>query len=392
MISKKSNLLGIALFIFLIAAILLIYSQNKRTSATSYITDTAKIGNIENKVVSFGTIAASQLITVGSQASGQIKKMYVQLGSNIKQGQLIADIDSTTQLNDLNSARAILKNYEAQHTSRLIAQNIAQTQNLREEKLRKNDSTSQENLENAKKTFESAKAQLAEIESLIVQARIAVDTAEANLAYTQITAPIDGVIVSLPVEEGQTINASQVTPTIALLAVLDVMSIKILISEADITRINSGMLIKFKILSDQRVEYTTHLHSIDPGNTLTTDSSTENSSSAKKITDSAIYYYGKALISNKDNRLRIGMTTQNNIIISSKNNIVLVPNSAINMDGEKQYVFVIDDNNKILKQFVVTGVTDNINTEIISGLTGGEKVITSEITEDEINKNIEKIE
>lgn len=355
------------------------------------MTELARINDIEDKVVVIGTATASQLVTVGSQASGQIKKIHVQLGDSVKKGQLLAEIDSTTQINELSTSRARLKSYEAQLEARKVSLKIASTQYARWAVLLKSDATSQDNFENAENDWEKAKADVAETESLILQAKIAVGTAEANCGYTRIIAPMDGVVVSTPVEEGQTINATQVTPVIVQLADLSIMSIRMQISEADVTKLRPGMAVTCAILSEQTVEYPTVLHSIDPADVSTTDN-IKNSDKMNAIkSDSAIYYYGRALVENNDGKLRIGMTTKNSIILRIKENVITVSNASIYERDAKKYIRILHDDDRSQEIEVSIGIADDSRTEVILGLAGGERVVTSEITDDEINDSVNKV-
>ena len=388
-IQKKRMLLTIVLMSLM--CMVLAYYFSTPSSRTTYVTELARINDIEDKVVVIGTATASQLVTVGSQASGQIKKIHVQLGDSVKKGQLLAEIDSTTQINELSTSRARLKSYEAQLEARKVSLKIASTQYARWAVLLKSDATSQDNFENAENDWEKAKADVAETESLILQAKIAVGTAEANCGYTRIIAPMDGVVVSTPVEEGQTINATQVTPVIVQLADLSIMSIRMQISEADVTKLRPGMAVTCAILSEQTVEYPTVLHSIDPADVSTTDN-IKNSDKMNAIkSDSAIYYYGRALVENNDGKLRIGMTTKNSIILRIKENVITVSNASIYERDAKKYIRILHDDDRSQEIEVSIGIADDSRTEVILGLAGGERVVTSEITDDEINDSVNKV-
>lgn len=200
-----------ALLLFLLI-IALVFSGGEEK--VSYLTETVQRGDIVKTVNATGEVAAGQLVSVGAQVSGQIEKLAVQLGQEVKKGDLIADIDSTTQRNDLEINKAKLNTYEAQLVSREIALKVAESQYEREKKLKTRDAASDESLENAENTLAAARASVDETKSLISQTQISVNTAETNLGYTRILAPMDGTVVSVPVEEGQTVNANQTTPTI----------------------------------------------------------------------------------------------------------------------------------------------------------------------------------
>ena len=127
---------------------------------------------------------------------------------------------------------------------------MAQSAYGRQAKLYKQQATSLDNLNTAKNTLDGAKADVDVIEASIKQAEIEVNTAETNLGYTQITSPIDGTVISMPISEGQTVNANQTTPTIVKVADLSQMRVKPEISEGDITKVKAGQMVNFTILSD----------------------------------------------------------------------------------------------------------------------------------------------
>lgn len=380
---KNIKVMTVAVLAVIVAVTAWIMFFDKKDDV-NYLTETATLGDIEQNVIATGEVASAQLVTVGAQVSGQILKLGVQLGQKIRRGELIAEIDSTTQLNELNTNKALLGTYKAQLVSREIALRVAQQQYDRELKLKNKDATSRENLENAENTLAAAKAQTAETKSLITQTQIAVSTSEANLGYTQISAPMDGTIVSVPVEEGQTVNANQTTPTIAQLADLSRMEIKIQISEGDVTKVAPDMPVTFSILSEPDNVYKTTLKSVDPGSVTLTSGQEQTTEDSK----SAIYYYGRLLVNNDDGKLRIGMTTQSVISIAAARNVVRVPSLTVReRDGEK-YVIVLENDKIPVERAITTGLSDNMLTEVMSGLQAGERVVSSQMTEAEISANI----
>ena len=154
---------------------------------------------------------------------------------NVKKGDMIAEIDSTTQQNEVDSTKAKLKSYQAQLTAAQITEKVAQQQYDRTKKLAEQKAASAEDLENAEDVLATAKSRVTELESTIKETEIALSTAETNLGYTRITATLDGTVVSVPVKVGQTINAAMNTPTIVQVADLSKMEILIEISEGDVT-------------------------------------------------------------------------------------------------------------------------------------------------------------
>lgn len=350
----------------------------------SYLTEPVRRGSIRKIVDATGEVGAAQLVDVGAQASGQIQKLHVALGQVVKKGDLIAEIDSTTQLNDLKTSKAKLENFRAQLAAQEVALKIAKSKYDREKLLRKSDATSRENLETAESAYASAQASVSELQSQIIQAEISVNTAEINLGYTRISAPLDGTVVSMLVEEGQTVNANQTTPNIVQIADLARMEIKIEIAEGDITKVKPGMEVSYVILSEPESTFRATLNSIDPGLTTLSDGTYGKNTSDST---SAIYYYANALVPNEDGRLRIGMTTQNSIVVAHATDVLVAPNIAVERRNGKAYVNILQPGNKsgsqVEEREISIGVSDIMNVEILSGLKEGELIISSALTKAE---------
>ena len=360
------------------------FSSNSKQEIT-YLTESVTRGNVEKTVVASGSVESVNEVDVGAQASGKITKLYVKLGQEIKKGEMIADIDSTTQINTLNTKKAALVSYQAQLKAKKTAYDVALSSYNRLSKLYTQKATSLDSLNTAKSTLDNAKAEMEAIEANIKQAEIEVNTAETNVGYTKITAPMDGTVISVPVSEGQTVNANQTTPTIVTIADLSKMKIKPEISEGDITKVKAGQEVSFTILSDSQTVYHSVIDSVDPANTTTSDSSSTSSStsSSSSSTTSAIYYYANVLIDNPDRTLRIGMTTENNIKIANAKDVLLVSNMAIQKRDGKNFVNVLNGKNQPEQREVETGVQNDFHTEIKSGLNEGEKVIVSQVANGE---------
>ena len=357
----------------------------KPKNEINYLTEPVVRTNIAQTVSATGEISAAQLVDVGAQASGQIKKLHVTLGQQVKKGDLIAEIDSTSQLNNLNTNKAKLDTYQAQLVSAEIALRSADKKYQREQALWKEDATSREALEDAQDAFAAAKASVAELKSSIRQTQIAINSAEADLGYTRITAPMDGTVVAIPVEEGQTVNANQTTPTIVQVADLSTMLNKMQIAEGDVNKVKAGMKLTFTTLSQPDNVREATLESIDPGLTTMSQGSYTTSTDT---TDSAIYYYARSLVPNEDNVLHIGMTTENTIIINQAEKVLAVPKLAVKQRGGKQYVRVLGENNQPQEKEITTGLSDNMNTEVKSGLGEGENVIISEAAAGETSDSV----
>ena len=351
------------------------WSLMKPEPQSSFITEVVKLCDIRQTVSATGEISPSNLVSVGAEASGQIKKLYVKLGQQVKKGDLIAEIDSTNQLNTLNTEKSKLETYQAKLVSAEIALSSAEKKYKRELALWKEQATSKEDLESAQDSLAAAKANVAELKASIKQSKISINTAESELGHTRITATMDGTVVAIPVEEGQSVNAAQSTPTIIQLANLETMLNKMQIAEGDITKVKAGQDISFTILSEPDTPIKAKLDSVDPG--LTTMSLGSYTSSTD-TTSNAIYYYARALVPNSDGKLSIGMTTQNTIEINGVKNVLLVPTLTVKKHNGKSYVSILGADNKAVER------------EVTVGLKEGEKVIVSEMSADEKNKSSER--
>ena len=368
---------------------------NIKDEKVEFITKKAKKGSFSKKVDATGEIFATELIDVGAQVSGQIKKLYVKLGDQVKNGDMIASIDSSTQQNSIDNKEAQLAIYKAQLESAKVALNIAKTQFNRENALFAKNATSKQEFESAKNTYSANSAKIKELEAQIKQTNIELSTAKINLGYTKITAPRDGTVVSVQVEEGQTVNANQTTPTIVNIADLSRVKMKMQIAEGDITKIKVGTPVEYSILSEPTKKFQTTVSSIDPGLTTLSDGSYGSSSSSKSSysssssSSSAVYYYAQSIVDNKDGILRIGMTTQNELLIANVEDAIIVPSIGIKKDENGTFVYVLKDG-KPVKTAVKTGIKDNLDTQIISGINENDEIITSQGSSSEIAKMIAK--
>ena len=346
----------------------------------TYITEAVKRQNVQKVVNATGEVRAIELVTVGAQASGKIEKLYVTVGQEVKAGAMIAEIDSTTQQNEVDINRARLESYKAQLAAAETAFKVAEKQYARTQKLLKQNAASAEDAENSENTYEAAKSKLTELKAALKETQISLSTAETNLGYTRITAPLSGTVVSVPVKQGQTVNAAMNTPTIVQIADLSKMEILIEISEGDIADLRGGEKVTYAILSDLSDAHETVLQSIDPGLTLLTNGQ------YSEVVDSgeAIYYYGRLNVDNPDRKLRIGMTTQNVIYVESAENVLTVPSTAIKGGAGSKYVEVLTKEG-IVQKPIVTGVSDGLNVEIKKGVAEGDAVVIAQLSSSQIS-------
>lgn len=371
----------IAICICSVVVLFLIFKKfTGKEEKTIFLTDEVKRGNIAQTVIATGTIRSNNRVEVGAQVSGRITKLNVVLGQEVKKGDLIATIDSMTQENDLEKAKSQLSSYEKQLESKKVNLEVKKSKYNRASNLYKVKSISQDDYETAKQEYADAKSGVSELEELIKQAKIEVKIAETDLSYTIITSPIDGVVVSIPISEGQTVNSMQSAPTIVQVADLKKMLIKPEISEGDITKLKKGQEVEFTILSLPEKVYKAKIDSIDPATTTLTDDEYEESASDTE----AVYYYANVIVDNKDNNLRIGMTTTNTIKVAEAKDVITIPTTALYKKGDKYYVRTLGEKEVVEEKEVKIGINDDMNTEIKSGLKEGEKLILTEMKAGEV--------
>lgn len=301
------------------------YFLKPKEQPPQYITAEVTQGDIESSVLATGILEATKMVSVGAQVSGQVRKMYVELGDQVKQGQLIARIDSVRQENDLKTAEASIKNQMAQLAVRQANLAKVEAEYNRQKAMYAQDATSRSELESAFANYKTAQADITAINAQIEQSRLTLATAKEDLGYTQIVAPMDGTIVAIVTEEGQTVNANQSAPTIVKLAKLDTMTIKAEISEADVMKVEEGQTVYFTTLGNNEKKIYAKLRQVEPApNSINTDSNTSSSSSS-----SAVYYNALFDVPNEDGKLRIDMTAQVYIVLDEAKNVLTIPAAAI---------------------------------------------------------------
>lgn len=369
---------GVAVGLFLIKACVFPTRAPPR-----YLTAPVAMGDIEQTVLATGTIYPLKVVDVGAQVSGQIKKLDVALGDHVTKGQPIATIDPAPQRNALLTAQATL---EQQKATRLAQQATVEQDKLqlRREKITlAAQASDQQDYETADANLKSAVANLAATEAQIRQAAVAVDTANINLGYTQISAPMDGVVIATPAKQGQTVNAVQSAPTIIELADVATMTVKAQISEADVIRVRPGQEVYFTILGDPDRRYYTRLRAIEPAadSVTSSTSSTASTSSSSSSSSSAVYFNGLLDVPNPTGVLRDQMTAQVYIVLASAKHVLTIPSAALGPaePGGRYVVRVLTNPRRPPeRRTVLIGVNNNVSAQVLSGLRPGEQVVIGE--------------
>ncbi len=252
-----------ALGLFCAAGAVWVNSQGPNPLA-DVLTAEVMTGDIEQAVQATGTLRPVRLVAVGAQVSGRITLMNVSVGQQVKKDGLIAEIDSLTQQNDLKTAEASLADVQAQKRQKEATLAYATAVFEREQMTLAKLATSRDSWESAKANVETTRAQIDFLSAQIAEAEVKADTARVNLGYTKITSPIDGTVLLVVTQEGQTVNAVQSAPTIAVIGQIDRMTVRTEISEADAPRVRPGQKVAFTILGESSRQWEAALEALDP--------------------------------------------------------------------------------------------------------------------------------
>ncbi|MBS7543569.1 efflux RND transporter periplasmic adaptor subunit [Ancylobacter oerskovii] len=384
-VSRRTRFIGTAALLLLLAgAGTYAWQQRSAAAVPTLITAPVTRGDIEETVLATGTLKPVKLVAVGAQASGRITTVKVKLGDVVRAGDLLAEIDSVTQQNDLRTAEAALANVTAQRAEKQATLRLNETTLARQKRMVDQNAVSRADFDTAEADVDITRAQIDALSAQIVEAQVAVDTARANLGYTRITAPTDGTVLSIVSQQGQTVNAVQSAPTIVILGNLDTMTVRTEISEADIVRVKQGQPLYFTVLGEPERRYDAMLGFIEPApesirsdSSFSSSSSTTSSSSSSSSSSEAIYYNGVFDVPNPDGRLRTYMTAEVHIVLGSAKGVLTIPASALGeRDGEGRYqVRIAGPNDSVSTRTVEIGLNNKITAQVLSGLEEGERVV-----------------
>ena len=367
--------------------------------ADSVLTAVAQRGDLEDTVTATGTLQPKDFVDVGTQVSGQLKKLHVEVGAIVKAGQLLAEIDPSVYQAKVDGDRAQLQNQRAQLADREAQLELARLQFARQKNLDRENATTTEALQSAGATQQSAQAQAEAIRAQIKQTESTLRGDEANLGYTKIYAPIAGTVVSQAAKQGQTLNANQQAPIVMRIANLATMTVQAQVSEADVPKLRIGMDVYFTTLGGNNRRYYGKLRQIPPTPT---------------VVNNVVLYDALFDVENPQQALMTQMTAQVFFVVASAKDAVLVPLSALRpapaagkpraprasgagtgaerkgkgggerasgIDVRSQYaggralVGVVGADGKVADREVRVGVTNRVSAQILSGLEPGEKVV-----------------
>lgn len=348
--------------IAVIALIVWLLSGGKKGEKVSFETAKVEKQDIHTSITATGTIEPVTSVTVGTQVSGIVSKLYVDYNSVVRKGQVIAELDKTNLISELNTAKANLSS--AQSTLNYELANYNRYKTLFDKGL-----VSADDYENAKLSYEKARQS-------VNSSRESVQKAQTNLGYATITSPIDGVVLSKSVEEGQTVAASFNTPELFTIA-QDLTDMRVIadIDEADIGGVKEG----------QRVSFTVDAFPDDSFEGTVTQVRQQATTESNVVT-----YEVVISAPNKDLKLKPGLTANVTIFTLEKNDVLAVPSKALRFTPNEAFLSKgekIDDcegdhkvwtkeGNTFKAYKVETGTTNGLLTEIVSGIKEGTEILT----------------
>lgn len=317
---SKKGLIGLILLMLLVGSASYYWMNDAEDSIESQpLLTPVQISDIENTIAATGSLKPFEIVEVGAQVTGQLLELYVEAGDRVEAGQPLAEIYANLQEQRVASSRANLEGQEAQLESRLSALQLAQANAERQRRLMAADATSQLDFDNAMNQLAAAQANLTQAQRQVDQSRANLDIEEQELAFTRIAAPISGTVVSVSMNEGQTLNAVQQAPTILTIADLSKMTVEAEISEADVSNLTNGMEVYFTTLGGGNRRWNSTLRQILPQPT---------------ITNNVVLYTGLFDIENQDGALLPEMTAQIYFVTSAARDVLTVPVGALTfLDG-----------------------------------------------------------
>ncbi len=350
------------------------------SSRDTLSTVTVTRGNIESSVTALGTLQPRRYVDVGAQASGQIREIHVEAGDQVKEGQLLVEIDPATQKAKLDASRYAIENLKAQLQEQKAQHELARQKYQRQQRLVAGNATREEDVQTAKAELSATQARVDMFQAQIRQAQASLRSDEAELGYTRIYAPMTGTVVAVDARVGQTLNAQQQTPLILRIAKLSPMTVWAEVSEADIGHVKPGMTAYFTTLSGGSRRWSSTVRQIlpiPPKPLNETQGSGSPNSSSKSGSGRVVLYTVLLDVDNSDNTLMAEMTTQVFFVAGEAKGALTVPVAALQgaASADRQIARVVADNGRIEEREVRLGISDRLRVEVLDGLNEGDHLL-----------------
>ncbi|MGE0097304.1 MAG: efflux RND transporter periplasmic adaptor subunit [Hydrogenophaga sp.] len=288
---------------------------------SAYITATVQRGDIEDQVSATGSLQPRDYVDVGAQVSGQLRKIHVEVGSEVQAGDLLAEIEAETSQARVDASRAQLRSQQAQMVERELTLAKAERDLQRQKNLMAEEATTTETLQNAETAVKTARVQIQSLKASMEQLQASMRVEEANLKFTKIYAPMAGTVVSITARQGQTLNTNQSAPTLLRIADLSVMTVQTQVSEADVSKLRGGMPVYFTTLGGQGRRWYGELKKIEPTPT---------------VTNNVVLYNALFEVPNQNRSLMTQMTAQVFFVVAEAKDVLVVPMSALTIQRGPQ--------------------------------------------------------
>lgn len=331
--------------------------------------------DIESSVTALGTLQPRRYVDVGAQASGQIHKLHVEVGDTVRKGQLLVEIDPSTQQARLDAGRYSIDNLKAQLAEQRAQYQLAQQQFKRQRDLAAAGATRDEDVQTADAQLKVTQARIDMFQAQIRQAQANLRSDEAELGYTRIYAPMNGTVVAVDAREGQTLNAQQQTPLILRIAKLSPMTVWAQVSEADIGKVKPGMTAYFTTLAGGKRRWTSTVRQILPIPPKPLDQASQGGGSPASAiagtTGAQVVQYTVLLdVENPDGALMAEMTTQVFFVAGQASQVLTAPLAALDGAGDEgvRLAQVVTRDGKIEQRRVRTGLSDRLRVQILTAL------------------------
>lgn len=317
-------------------------------------------GDIEQTVTALGSLQPKDYVDVGAQVSGQLKTIHVEIGDEVKEGQLLAEIDPRVFQARVDSDQAQLKSLHAQLAEKEAQLALAKQQDARNQRLFAAKAVSEDLLQTGMANVKVIEAQIAALEAQIEQAQSTLDGDLANLEYTKIYAPMAGTVVTIDARQGQTLNANQSAPIILRIADLDTMTVSAQVAEADVVRLAVGMPVHFSTLGLPDRRWQGEVRQILP---------------TPEVINNVVLYNALIDVENEERLLMTQMSVQVFFVVAKAENALLVPVAALQPVGDGLYNVQVAGPQGPQTRQVRVGLKDRINAEVLSGLEEGNRVL-----------------
>jgi macrolide-specific efflux system membrane fusion protein len=320
------------------------------------------VGDITQTVQAAGVLQARTRVDVGAQVSGQVQTLHVELGQQVKKGDPLVSLDPEIARSNLAQAQATVAQQQALIERSRVDMESAQRELARQKRLMAAQATAGQELENAQAQVDRLQADFKGQQATLKRLEADLAKAQVNLGYTRITAPMDGTVVNIPVQQGQTVIAVQITPVMVSLAQMDVITVRARVPEADVHAVKVGQVAKFSTLSGQSRQYEGKVRVIQP---------------VPERMGNAVFYNVLFEVDNKDRSLLSDMTVQVNIQTGAAKQVPTLPMVALgDRDAEGFYkVQVLQADGKKAERKVRIGLQDSGKAQVLEGVKVGEKLV-----------------